>query len=86
MVDVMWAIREYDALGELARLQVPTAVVMGDRGPVVAGRRRFEEALGSAPILVVPDAGHFPMIDAPQAFADAVRQGIAAAGAGRAAA
>lgn len=76
MVDVMWAIREYDALGELRRLRAPSAVLVGDQGPVIAGRARFEEALPSAPIRVVADAGHFPMIDAPAAFAQAVHEGI----------
>lgn len=77
MVDAMWAIREYDALGELARLRVPCAIVMGDRGPVIGGRPRYEQALPSAPIRVVAQAGHFPMIDAPQEFAQAVHEGIA---------
>lgn len=76
MVDVMWAIREYDATSELRQLEVPAAVLVGDRGPVIAGRSRFEEALPSAPIRVVADAGHFPMIDAPEAFAAAVHEGI----------
>lgn len=76
MVDAMWAIREYDALAELARVRVPCAIVMGDRGPVVAGRARYEQALPSAPIRVIELAGHFPMIDAPQEFAQAVHEGI----------
>jgi pimeloyl-ACP methyl ester carboxylesterase len=77
MVDAMWAIREYDALGELARLRVPCAIVMGDRGPVIGGRLRYEQALRTAPIRVIAEAGHFPMIDAPQEFARAVHEGIA---------
>ena len=76
MVDVMWAIREYDALGELRRLRAPSAVLIGESGPVIAGRARFEEALPAAPIRVIANAGHFPMIDAPEAFAQAVHEGI----------
>jgi pimeloyl-ACP methyl ester carboxylesterase len=77
MVDVMWAIREYDGMGELARLRVPAAVLVGGRGPVIAGRPRFEAALPAAPVRVLDEAGHFPMIDLPEAFAQAVREGIA---------
>ena len=76
MVDVMWAIREYDALGELRRLGTPAAVLLGDRGPVIGGRARFEDALPAAPVRVITDAGHFPMIDAPERFAQAVHDGI----------
>jgi len=82
MVDVMWAIREYDALQELAGLRVPCAVVLGDRGPVIVGRPRYEQALPSAPIRVIAQAGHFPMIDAPQEFARAVDDGITGFGRG----
>lgn len=77
MVDAMWTIREYDAIGELARLRAPTAVLLGDGGPVIGGRQRYETALASAPIRVLSNAGHFPMIDAPEAFALALREGIA---------
>lgn len=83
MVDVMWAIRDYDALGELRRLHAPAAVLIGDSGPVIAGRSRFEEALPTAPIRVIAQAGHFPMIDAPEAFAQAVHEGILQVTAGR---
>lgn len=72
MVDVMWAIRDYDALGALAGLRVPTAVVVGDKGPAIGGRSRYEQVLRAARVRVIADAGHFPMIDQPQAFADAL--------------
>jgi pimeloyl-ACP methyl ester carboxylesterase len=77
MVDVMWAIREYDGIGELSRLRVPAAVLIGGRGPVMPGKPRFERALPAAPIRVLPEAGHFPMVDLPEAFAQAVQEGIA---------
>ncbi|HSV45843.1 MAG TPA: alpha/beta fold hydrolase [Ramlibacter sp.] len=76
MVDVMWAIREYDALGELARLRAPCAIVLGDQGPVIAGKPRYEQGLPAAPIRLIAQAGHFPMIDAPQEFARAILEGI----------
>lgn len=76
MVDVMWALREYDAIGGLARLHVPCAIVLGERGPAMASRARFEQALPHAPIRVIADAGHFPMVDAPAEFAAAIHEGI----------
>lgn len=76
MVDVMWAICEFDAMGELAALRVPCAVIVGDKGPVIGGRERYRQALPSAPLAVIGNAGHFPMIDDPDAFARAVVDGI----------
>lgn len=76
MVDVMWAIRDYDAMAELARVQVPAVVVIGDKGPVSGGRERYAKALPRAPLHVIADAGHFPMMDAPAEFAQAVLRGI----------
>ncbi|HYF19932.1 MAG TPA: alpha/beta fold hydrolase [Ramlibacter sp.] len=76
MVNVMWAIRDYDALGALQTLKVPTAVVLGDKGPAIAGRGRYEQALPAARVRVIADAGHFPMIDQPQAFTAAIVAGV----------
>lgn len=76
MVDVMWAIRDYDAIGALARIGCPAAVLVGDRGPVFGHRARYAELLPRAPLVVLPEAGHFPMLDDPAAFAQSVRDCI----------
>ncbi|MBT2305191.1 hypothetical protein J7E70_32825 [Variovorax paradoxus] len=51
MIDVMWAMHEYDATSEVSRLQVPTAV---------AGQARIEIALPCSPLRVPQRRGlHF---------------------------
>ena len=79
MVDVMWALRQFDAYAHLARIAVPCMVLIGDRGPVFASRAAYEKLLPKAPLKVITDAGHFPMLDDPAAFCAALREGIAAA-------
>jgi pimeloyl-ACP methyl ester carboxylesterase len=79
MVDVMWAIRDYDVAAALAQLAVPAAVIIGDRGPVADCQARYRELLPHAAIEIIADAGHFPMIDDPAAFTAAVTRSIAAA-------
>ncbi|QHE87809.1 alpha/beta fold hydrolase [Hydrogenophaga sp. BPS33] len=81
MVDVMWAIRQYgvlDRLRQLSASDVPAAVLMGDQGPVIAGRARYEECLPGAAIHVIGNAGHFPMLDDPPAFVHAVTEATTA--------
>ena len=76
MTDVMWAIREFDAHACLARIASPSAVILGSRGPAAASRPAFEALLPESPITMMDDAGHFPMLDDPKAFAAAVQVGI----------
>lgn len=78
MVDVMWAIREFDAQGHLSRLQCPSVVVIGDRGPVLVCKPLYQKLLPAAHLIIMSDAGHFPMLDDPNAFAQAVHEGIGA--------
>ena len=76
MIDVMWAIREFDAHSRLARIGSPCAVILGSRGPAVAGKADYKAALPRCLITVMEDAGHFPMLDDPKGFAAAVRSSI----------
>ena len=78
MIDVMWAIRQYDALAELRRVDVRAAVIIGDQGPVFAGKHLYERLLPSAPLVVLNHCGHFPMIDDPAAFTAAMRDALGA--------
>jgi 3-oxoadipate enol-lactonase len=81
MVDVMWAIRDYDAIADLKRITAPAAVIVGNTGPVFGHRQRYAEYLPDAPLTVMQDAGHFPMLDDPGVFADAVVAAIRSVGA-----
>ncbi|HKX43274.1 MAG TPA: alpha/beta fold hydrolase, partial [Burkholderiaceae bacterium] len=56
--------------GRLAGITVPTLVVWGQYDeliPIAKGRRLAAEIPG-AKLVVVPDAGHAPMIETPTAF------------------
>ena len=74
MVDVMWAMREFDHLGALKSLKGPTAVMMGAKGNVVSNRGPYDDAVGKANVAVLPECGHFPMIDDPELFVKEVNR------------
>lgn len=74
MVDGLWAIRQFDALGALAKLQIPSFAIFGEKGPVRDVWPRYIEKLGSSVVTILPGCGHFPMIDDPEAFATTVAQ------------
>jgi pimeloyl-ACP methyl ester carboxylesterase len=59
------------AAGEgLGRLQVPALVVWGMKDPYVPGRfgGEYARALGDAELVELPDAGHWPWLDRPDAL------------------
>jgi 3-oxoadipate enol-lactonase len=68
MMDVMWAIRQYDLVAALPKIESPVALIFGDRGPVTAGIPGYVKALPDAPRHILDNCGHFPMIDDPDAF------------------
>src|SRR4029079_857570 len=68
---------DYDAGAALASLKEISAsvlVVVGELDALtgVSVAERFTEVLSDATVAVVPGAGHFPWVDAPDAFRDAV--------------
>lgn len=69
MMGTLWAIREFDALTAITRMQVPALAIVGVRGPIQDGVRLLEQyAGGPQRIAVMPDCGHFPHIDDPELF------------------
>jgi pimeloyl-ACP methyl ester carboxylesterase len=72
MVDVMWAIRQFDVGAAVKAIQRPALILYGKRGPTIAGRERFQAAAPHIPIQVLEDSGHFPMLDQPAAFAEII--------------
>lgn len=81
MVDVMWAMREFDAEGALKALKGPAAAIVGAKGNVVSNRGPYDSALGKDLVAVLPECGHFPMIDDPALFVNEVNRLLAAAAA-----
>jgi len=62
----------FDVVGELARIDCPTLVCVGelDSATPVAAAREIADALpeGSARLEVIHGAGHFPWKDAPDRY------------------
>lgn len=79
MVDVMWAMREFDHHGSLRALKGAAAVMVGAKGNVVSNLRPYEDAVGTELIAVLPECGHFPMVDDPELFVKEVNRLAAAA-------
>jgi 3-oxoadipate enol-lactonase len=65
-----------DALGWLSAISIPSVVVAGE-GDVFISLERAQtmaQLLGKAWIVELPGVGHMPMLEAPQATADALNQ------------
>jgi 3-oxoadipate enol-lactonase len=69
MIDVMWALREYDVAYDMPNVKPKTLLVFGDRGPTIAKLDTFRERLPHARVKMMKDCGHFPMVDDPGEFA-----------------
>jgi pimeloyl-ACP methyl ester carboxylesterase len=63
MLDVMWALREYDVRAAMSKITAKTLIIYGDKSPVLAGAKIFESSVKGARLVVVRDCGHFPMFD-----------------------
>lgn len=75
-----FAIGRADSRPRLARIAVPTLVLCGeeDRLCAPALHREIAEAIPDSRLVVVPRAGHFALIERPDAVADAFRDWLAA--------
>jgi pimeloyl-ACP methyl ester carboxylesterase len=66
----MWAaLGDWDWRSQLASLEVPTLVVHGAEDLIpLESSREWAAALPNARLLLIPDAGHMPAIEAPEVF------------------
>ena len=67
MVDVMWGIREFNAVAAAKKIKKPMMIVYGKKGPTIALKDRLTGAAPKA-MVVLENSGHFPMLDEPSAF------------------
>jgi proline iminopeptidase len=68
----------YDWRSMAAGVTAPTLVIHGDADPLpVAGSREWVEALPNAQLVVIPEAGHYPHAEQPEAFFPAVEAFLA---------
>lgn len=72
MMDVMWALRTFDVRAELAAITAPTLLVYGDRSPVGEGITWLKNGIPGARLEMMTGCGHFPMLDAPDTFANLI--------------
>jgi len=65
---------EANQVPEIHRLAVPTAQIIGDSDPVFSRRGAvwLVQHVDGLTQVVLPDCGHYPMIEAPDAFDDAL--------------
>jgi pimeloyl-ACP methyl ester carboxylesterase len=64
-----------DSLKDLPRIDVPTAVIVGEADAItpLANSKTMADAIPGAGLSVLPDAGHISNIEAPEAFEKAIR-------------
>jgi pimeloyl-ACP methyl ester carboxylesterase len=72
MLDVMWALRDYDVRTAMAKVAAKTLVLYGDKSPVGAGAKAFEQTVPGARLVIMKDCGHFPMLDDPAGLAKVI--------------
>jgi pimeloyl-ACP methyl ester carboxylesterase len=71
-------LESFDLHDELEGLAVPTLIIYGAAeagGPI--GGVAIDRRLPDSRMITVPAAGHFPFIEQPQAFLEAVREFLA---------
>jgi 3-oxoadipate enol-lactonase len=81
---VMWAAmaremaRQPDQLALLADVRCPTLVIVGEQDEsFVDASRRMATTIPGAELVIVPDAGHSPQFENPQAWLDALERFLA---------
>lgn len=72
MLSVMWALREFDIEASLKRVGANASLLFGEKGPTIAKLDRFRSILANARTIVLENVGHFPMLDDPSAFTNAI--------------
>lgn len=65
MMDVMWALREYDVFAAIPKISAPTMAIYGDKSPHPHALDLFAKLLPAAKRVKMKDCGHFPMLDDP---------------------
>ena len=72
MMDVMWAGRDYDVEKALPSIQAPALLLFGQHSPVIEPAPRLQAMLARAQLQTLANTGHFPMIDVPAAYCEAI--------------
>lgn len=69
MMDVMWALRDYDVHAALPNVRTRTMVIYGDKTPHRGALAAVGKAIPGAVTAEIANCGHFPMMDDPAGVA-----------------
>ena len=74
----MWATQPAWTDAELAKITVPTAIVLGDHDEAItrAHTEHMAQVIPGATLVILPDASHFAMLQDPKGYDQAVRDFI----------
>ena len=70
LVDLAWAVRDFNLPAAVAKIRTPLVVMFGDKGPTRACEAQYRELAPAANFKTIKNSGHFPMIDDPAEFAE----------------
>jgi proline iminopeptidase len=66
--------REVDVEADLGTISCPTLIIYGAEDFVVpAARERIHQSIPGSRLVVIPDSGHYPFMEQPEAFATTLR-------------
>lgn len=68
MIDVLWAVREYDLLADLGKAKVPMMMIAGGVGPAIDSVGEFSARVAGGRLEIMEGCGHFLMLDEPEEF------------------
>ena len=63
---------DFDLRPALARLEIPALVVHGDDDPIPIATAAATATALRAPLIILPECGHVPYVEAPDAFVSAL--------------
>jgi len=72
----------YDVRERLGEISVPTLVMVGESDWLIppSASRVIAEGIPGAELIVIAEAGHFSLVERPEAYADAVRRFLSTSG------
>jgi 3-oxoadipate enol-lactonase len=77
IVDLAWAVRDYDMGAGFTALTPPLSVIVGDKSPTTPELPRMQAIHPDARYITMADCRHFIMVDDPERFIEAVIEAVA---------
>jgi pimeloyl-ACP methyl ester carboxylesterase len=77
MLDVMWALRLYDARASIPKITAKSMAIFGDDNRIKAYAPLYKEGVPGIRVEIMKNCGHFPMVDDPEGLARLVEDFMA---------